>query len=81
MVLMTLFNHNVQFYVCVFSLTTENQSKNTRMETPSLIQLVLTVLHCTGGDMFLLTLSKPSSVNHTEHVPRFDIYTSSAHME
>jgi hypothetical protein len=69
------------FFVHIFSLSTENQSKNTWVETPSLIQLVLTVLHCTDGNMFLLTLSKPSSVNHTEHVPTFDIDTSSAHME
>ena len=31
--------------------------------------------------MFLLSVSKPSSVYHTEHVARFDIYTSIVHME
>jgi len=48
------------------------------METPSLKQLVLAVLHCTDGDMLVLM---PSSVHHTEHMARFDIYTSSVHME
>ena len=62
-------------------LTTENQSINTWLETPSLKRLVLAVLHCTDGDMLLLTVSQPSSVYHTEHTARFDIYTSSVHME
>lgn len=78
---MTLFNHTVQFYVDVFNLTTENQSRSTWLDTLSLIQLAITVLHCTDGDMFLLSVSKPSSDCHTEHVARFDIYTSSVHME
>lgn len=31
--------------------------------------------------MLLRSVSKPSSVYHTEHVARFDIYTSSVHMQ
>lgn len=39
-VFMTLFNHNVQFCLHIFSPTTESQSKNTRTEKPSVAQLV-----------------------------------------